>query len=69
MGMERILCLCHPGLIHPYLVIVDCGRLSVVESHDLGEALVRCEGTLISCSFGWLATPGQALATDLPFRA
>ena len=64
--------LCHPGVDPSVpLVIVDCGRLSVVESHDLGEALVRvCEGTLNQLQFWkWLATPGQALATDLPFRA
>lgn len=64
--------LCHPGVDPSVpLVIADCGRLSVVESHDLGEALVRvCEGTLNQSQFWkWLATPGQALAVDLPFRA
>lgn len=64
--------LCHPGVDPSVpLVIANCGRLSVVESHDLAEALVRvCEGTLSLAQFWqWLATPGQALSADLPFRA
>ncbi|MFM0437570.1 DEAD/DEAH box helicase [Paraburkholderia strydomiana] len=63
--------LCHPG-VDPSVpsVINACGRLSVVESHDLGEALLRiCEGNLTQAQlWQWLATPGQAKADDLPFR-
>jgi helicase len=63
--------LCHPG-VDPSVpsVINSCGRLSVVESHDLGEALLRlCEGNLTQDQlWQWLATPGQAKADDLPFR-
>lgn len=64
--------LCHPG-VDPSVpsVINSCGRLSVVESHDLGEALLRiCEGNLTQAQlWQWLATPGQAKAEDLPFRS
>ncbi|PXX45224.1 DEAD/DEAH box helicase [Undibacterium pigrum] len=63
--------LCHPGIDPSVpLVIVNCGRLSVVESHDLGEALLRlCEGALNQEQlWQWLATPGQALTSDLPFK-
>lgn len=64
--------LCHPG-VDPSVptAIAACGRLSVVESHDLGEALLRvCEGSLSQRQlYAWLASPGQALAADLPFRA
>ena len=63
--------LCHPGVDPSVpLVIASCGRLSVVESTDLGEALIRyCEGTINDAQiWQWLATPGQALASDLPFR-
>ena len=63
--------LCHPG-VDPSIpiVIAACGRLSVVESSDLGEALLRlCEGALTQSQlYAWLASPGQALAADLPFR-
>jgi helicase len=62
--------LCHPGVDPSVpLVIAECGRLSVVETHDLGEALLRvCEGTLsLGQLWHWLATPGQALANDLPW--
>ena len=63
--------LCHPGVDPSVpLVIASCGRLSVVESNDLGEALLRmCEGSLTQAQlYAWLASPGQALAADLPFR-
>jgi helicase len=52
------------------MVIAACGRLSVVESHDLGEALLRiCEGKLTQSQlYHWLASPGQALTADLPFK-
>lgn len=64
--------LCHPG-VDPSVpsVINSCGRLSVVESHDLGEALLRiCEGNLTQDQlWQWLATPGQAKAEDLPFKS
>ena len=70
-GKTFCVTLCHPGVDPAVpLVIAECGRLSVIESSDLGEALVRiCEGTLSQVQFWtWLATPGQALASDLPFR-
>lgn len=63
--------LCHPGVDPSVpIVIAACGRLSVVESNDLGEALLRvCEGTLTQAQlYAWLASPGQALTADLPFR-
>jgi helicase len=63
--------LCHPGVDPSVpLVIASCGRLSVVESNDLGEALLRmCEGSLTQAQlYAWLAIPGQALTADLPFR-
>jgi helicase len=63
--------LCHPGVDPSVpMIIAACGRLSVVESHDLGEALLRiCEGKLTQNQlWHWLATPGQALAADLPFK-
>lgn len=63
--------LCHPG-VDPSVapVIVSCGKLSVVEGHDLAEALLRVgEGALSQSQlWRWLATPGQALATDIPFK-
>lgn len=72
-GYKEAFCvtLCHPG-VDPSVpvVIAACGRLSVVESQDLGEALIRiCEGALTAEQFWkWLATPGQALSDDLPWR-
>jgi helicase len=71
-GHKNTFCvtLCQPG-IDPSVpgVIAACGRLSVVESNDLGEAFLRiCEGTLNQAQlWRWLATPGQALAADLPY--
>lgn len=63
--------LCQPG-VDPSVpsVIASCGRLTVIEAVDLGEALLRyCEGTLSGEQlYRWLATPGQALAADLPYR-
>lgn len=63
--------LCHPG-VDPSVppVIAACGRLSIVESNDLGEALIRtCESVLTEEQlWRWLATPGQALSIDLPYR-
>jgi helicase len=63
--------LCHPGVDPSVpMVIAACGRLSVVESSDLGEAFIRlCEGSLTQYQlWQWLASPGQALASDLPFK-
>jgi helicase len=64
--------LCHPG-VDPSVptVITKCGRLSVVESTDLGEAFIRlCEGKITEEEiWQWLTTPGQALASDLPFTS
>lgn len=63
--------LCHPG-VDPSVpqAVIPCGRLSVVESGDLGEALLRlCEKSLTEEQlWQWLCTPGQAVAEDLPFR-
>jgi len=72
-GYGQVFCvtLCHPGVDPSVpLVVVSCGRLSVVESCDLGEAFLRiCEGSLSQKQlWQWLATPGQALASDLPFK-
>jgi helicase len=72
-GHKETFCvtLCHPGVDPSVpLVIAACGRLSVVESHDLCESLLRlCEGVLTEAQlWQWLATPGQALSGDLPFR-
>lgn len=72
-GHKETFCvtLCHPGVDPSVpLTIVGCGRLCVVESSDLGEALLRlCDGSLSQAQlWQWLATPGQALASDLPFR-
>lgn len=63
--------LCQPGIDPSVpIVIAECGRLSVVESSDLGEALLRvCEGLLSHKQlYQWLASPGQALVTDLPYK-
>lgn len=63
--------LCHPGVDPSVpMVVVACGRLSVVESNDIMEALLRvCEGALSHKQiWQWLASPGQALAADLPYR-
>lgn len=72
-GYKDLFCvtLCHPG-VDPSVpeIILACGRLSVVESQDLGEALLRlCEGGITQTQiWQWLSTPGQALASDLPYR-
>ncbi len=62
--------LCHPG-VDPSVpsAIIDSGRLSVVESHDLGEGLLRlCQQKITQKQlWQWLATPGQALSSDLPY--
>ena len=63
--------LCHPGVDPSVpLVISACNRLSVVESSDIGEALLRiCEGSLSQQQlWQWLTRPGQALVFDLPFK-
>jgi len=72
-GLKHAFCatLCHPGVDPSVpLAIAACGRLCVTESSDLGEALLRlCEGSLSQQQlYGWLTSPGQALAADLPFR-
>ncbi|MCG3673653.1 DEAD/DEAH box helicase [Aliarcobacter butzleri] len=72
-GYKECFCvtLCHPG-VDPSVppVIVNCGRLSVIESHDLGEAFVRLieERLTQEQLWHWITTPGQALASDLPFK-
>lgn len=72
-GHKNTFCitLCHPGVDPSVpLEIAECGRLSVVESTDLGEAFLRlCEGMLTQEQlWKWLASPGQALMSDLPFK-
>lgn len=70
-GDKFCVTLCHPGVDPSVpLIIFGCGRLSVVESADLGEALLRlCEGALSQLQlWQWLASPGQALIIDLPYR-
>ncbi|ENC9835294.1 DEAD/DEAH box helicase [Vibrio fluvialis] len=71
-GYKDLFCvtLCHPG-VDPSVapLIINCGRLSVVESHDLGEALMRIATKSLTQEqlWQWLATPGQALMDDLPY--
>ncbi|MCE2029387.1 DEAD/DEAH box helicase [Sessilibacter corallicola] len=63
--------LCHPG-VDPSVppIIIACERLSVVESHDLGEALLRVGVGILTQEqlWQWLTTPGQALTDDIPYR-
>lgn len=62
--------LCHPGVDPSVpMAITGSGRLSVVETNDLGEGLLRlCQGRLSQEQlWQWLATPGQALSLDLPY--
>ncbi len=62
--------ICHPGVDPSVpLAITGSGRLSVVESNDLGEGLLRlCQKRLSQRQlWQWLATPGQALSVDLPY--
>ena len=71
-GYKESFCvtLCQPG-IDPSVPmnITSCGRLSVVECHDLAEGLLRlCQGRLTQAQlWSWLTTPGQALSADLPY--
>ena len=71
-GHKTLFCVtvCHPG-VDPSVpsVIANCGRLSVVESADLGESLVRlCEKAISHNQlWQWLATPGQGTTEDLPY--
>lgn len=72
-GYQNEFCvtLCHPG-VDPSVPnnIVGCGRLSVVESTDLAEALLRIYMKELTQEqlWEWLATPGQAVIDDLPFK-
>ncbi len=62
--------LCHPGVDPSVpMAITGSGRLSVVETNDLGEGLLRlCQKRLSQEQlWQWLATPGQALSVDLPY--
>lgn len=63
--------LCQPG-VDPSVptLIASCGRLAVVETPDLGEALIRLwEGKLtLEHLYEWLVTPGQAASADLPYH-
>lgn len=72
-GYKDLFCvtLCQPGVDPAVpIVVAECGRLCVIESNDLGEALLRlCEGSLKQKQlWQWLASPGQALSADLPFK-
>lgn len=62
--------LCQPG-VDPSVApaITRCTRLTVIESVDLGEALLRlCEGKIsVAQMYEWLTRPGQALKDDLPY--
>jgi helicase len=63
--------LCHPGVDPSVpMAITGSGRLSVVETNDLGEGLLRlCQERLTQEQlWQWLSTPGQALSVDLPFK-
>ncbi|MXE65809.1 hypothetical protein FQ033_23815, partial [Escherichia coli] len=63
--------LCHPGVDPSVLPIIEkCGRLSIVEGHDLGEALLRLlSGNLTQEQlWQWLSIPGAASAEDLPMK-
>jgi helicase len=71
IGMRANPCLtvCNPG-VDPSVpgVIESCGRLCVVDSSDLVEAVLRIrEGTLTHEGlFNWLTAPGIALREDIP---
>ncbi|HHH0502810.1 DEAD/DEAH box helicase [Yersinia enterocolitica] len=63
--------LCHPGVDPSVLPVIEtCGRLSVVEGHDLGEAFLRLlSGTITQEQlWQWLSIPGAASAEDLPLK-
>ncbi|HCE3287005.1 DEAD/DEAH box helicase [Vibrio parahaemolyticus] len=70
-GQSFCCTLCHPG-VDPSVapVIINCARLSIVESHDLGEALLRVAIGELSQGqlWQWLATPGQAIMDDIPYK-
>jgi helicase len=64
--------LCHPGVDPSVpIAIIGSGRLCIVESADLAEALLRlCNGQINEEQlWQWLTTPGQALRQDLPYLA
>ena len=69
-GFKDVFCVtvCHPG-VDPAVAptIAGSGRLCVVESADLVDALLRlCQGHLAQAElWQWLASPGQALVSDL----
>lgn len=63
--------LCHPGVDPSILPVIEvCERLSVVEGHDLGEALLRLLSGNITQDqiWQWLSIPGAASAEDLPMK-
>ncbi|PWD67082.1 DEAD/DEAH box helicase [Pectobacterium parmentieri] len=63
--------LCHPGVDPSVLPVIEsCGRLAVVEAHDLGEAFLRLLSGSLSQEqlWQWLNVPGLALTEDLPMR-
>ena len=71
IGLNGNFCvtLCSPG-VEPNVpgIIERCGRLCVVATSDLAEAILRLrEGSLTREGlFNWLTTPGVALREDLP---
>ncbi|EKN4036974.1 DEAD/DEAH box helicase [Yersinia enterocolitica] len=70
-GSSFCVTLCHPGVDPSVLPVIEtCMRLSVVEGHDMGEALLRLlSGTLSQEQlWQWLNVPGLALTEDLPMR-
>lgn len=63
--------LCHPGVDPSVLSVIEaCGRLSVVEAHDLGEAFLRLLSGSITQEqiWQWLSIPGAASTEDLPMK-
>ena len=61
---------CHPGVDPSVpMAITGSGRMSVVETNDMGEGLLRLYQKSLSQEqlWQWLATPGQAISVDLPY--
>lgn len=70
-GSSFCVTLCHPGVDPSVLPVIEsCGRLAVVEAHDLGEALLRLLSGSLSQEqlWQWLNVPGLALTEDLPMK-
>ncbi|QDH74867.1 DEAD/DEAH box helicase [Brevundimonas sp. M20] len=69
LGGSFCVTVCSPG-VEPNVpgIIERCGRLCVVSTSDLAEAILRLrEGSLTREGlYNWLTTPGVALREDLP---